>query len=319
MGATFCLGLGLAVTLGGIVMASYMPHVLSLPITALSGFIGGFVIARAIPRFVPDPSSDKSKLEEAEVGLEEEKLANRMLAVKLREAQDENAKLQHRLATFANITKIHPVMKLVTGELAFDITDFYEKKLDCDEGKQPVKHFLSRKYHEMIEFYRGVYRYAGKLNFAVDLANIKVVESDREITICGPFDYKPLLDLDHKAKWLMHGRREQEFRHGKNEGNLETYGIKVIKVRDHENEDEQISALHENIRNIKIIEPMKVFTDKLVVEFVKLMLAPTGKSIKFSPIANELYPTKTLGELVAAFNDKIEQLLPSKFPVPLAG
>ena len=318
LGAALNLGLGIAITIGGIAIACYAPQFLSLPIAALGGFIGGFVIARAIPHFVPDPSSDKGKLEEAEVGLEEEKLANRMLAVKLREVQDENAKLQHRLATFANITKIHPVMKLVTGELAFDITDFYEKKLDVNEGKPPVKHLLSRKYHEMIEFYRGVYKYSGKLNLAVDLANIKVVETDREITICGPFDYKPLLDLDRKAKWLMHGRREQEFRHGKSEDDLETYEIKVTKVRDQEIAEEQISALRENLKAIKIIEPMRVFTDRLVVEFVRLMLAPTGKSIKYSPVANDFYSVKTLGELVAAFNDKIGQLLPSKALVPLA-
>ena len=56
---------------------------------------------------------------------------------------------------------------------------------------------------------------------------------------------------------------------------------------------------------------MKAFTDKIVVEFVKLMLAPTGKRITYSPTANEAFSTETLGELVTAYNSKVSApLLP---------
>ena len=305
LGATLVLASGIAIMAIGIVGALWMMPTAFLPtlFSALGSFIGAFIIAGALHRFVFSPSGDKAKLEEAEAATREEQRKNRELSEALEKVKAEKEELQHRLTTFANVTEIQPVMKLVTGELSFDITDFCEKRLDDDK---PGKHLLSGKLHETPEFFRGVYRYSGKLNLAVDLAKIKVVETDDAITICGPFEYEPLLDLDHKAEWLMHGRREQEFRHGQTEKGMETCEIKVIKPRDPDFEDEQVAALHENLKYLKIIDSMKTFTDKIVVEFVKLMLAPTGKAITYSPTANEAFSTKTLNELVTAYNNRIK-------------
>ena len=312
--ATIILFIGIAIMAFGIGGALWMMPTAILPtiISSLGGFIGAFIIAGVLHHFAIDTSSDNGKLEKAMAETMEVQQKNLELSKSLEKAEEalkgvqaENAELLHRLDTFVNITKIQPVMKLVSGELSFDITDFYEKRLDDDE---PYTHLTSRKLHENPEYYRGVYKYSGRLNMAVDLAKIRMVETADSITICGPFEYEPLLNLDYETKWLMHGRREQEFRHGQSEKDMETYEIKVNKTRDPDLEDEQVRLVQKNLKNLKIVNSMTTFTDKIVVEFVKQMLAPTGKKITYSPTDNDAFSTKTLGEFVAAFNNRIAAL-----------
>ena len=57
---------------------------------------------------------------------------------------------------------------------------------------------------------------------------------------------------------------------------------------------------------MKIINSKRSFTDKTVVEFVKLMLAPAGKTITYSRIANEAFSTNILSKLVIADNNRIK-------------
>lgn len=321
IGATIVLFIGIAIMAAGIGGALWMMPTAFLPtiISSMGGFIGAFIIAGVLHRFAISPNNDNGKLEEALAETKEVQQKNLELSKSLEKAEEslkkerdalkkvqaENAKLLHRLDTFVNITKIQPVMKLVTGELTFDITDFYEKRLDDNE---PYKHLTSRKMHENPEYYRGVYKYSGRLNMAVDLAKIKMVETADSIIICGPFEYEPLLNLDYETKWLMHGRREQEFRHGQSEKDMETYEIKVNKTRDPDLEEEQVNLVQKNLKNLKIVDSMRTFTDKIVVEFIKLMLAPTGKKIAYSPTGNGAFSTKPLSELVTNYNNKITML-----------
>ena len=319
IGATFILFIGIAFIVAGFGIAFQLMPTALLPIiiSSLGGFIGTFIIAGVLHRFAISPSNDDAKLEEALAETKEVQQKNLELSRSLEKAEEalkgvqaENAELLHRLDTFVNITKIQPVMKLVSGELSFDITDFYEKRLDDDE---PYTHLTSRKLHENPEYYRGVYKYSGRLNMAVDLAKIRMVETADSITICGPFEYEPLLNLDYETKWLMHGRREQEFRHGQSEKDMETYEIKVNKTRDPDLEDEQVKLVQKNLKNLKIVNSMTTFTDKIVVEFVKQMLAPTGKKITYSPTDNNAFSTKTLGEFVTSYNNKIAMLSQTDF------
>jgi len=223
----------------------------------------------------------------------------------LNRSKEENEKLQHRLMVFANITQIQPAAKFVPGELTFDITDFCEKELKPDTTK---KHLLSRKLHNNPEFYRGVCRYSGKMNLAVDLTQIKVVETANEIMICGPFEYERLLGLDSKIEWLMHGRREQEFRHGSSKNDMDTYRIEVTKTCDTKLEGEQQAALQENLKYLKVVESMRAFTDGLVIDHVKMMLGPTGKLVTYSPTIPEGSTIRTLSELAMAHNKKMRAL-----------
>ena len=195
--ATLFLGSGIALAGGGIGVAIWMSPLAILPIliSAAGGLAGAFVTAGALRRFVDRPDGVKRELETAEAAVREEQRKNHELSETLARVQKENETLRHRVETFANVTKIQPVLKLVTGELTFDITDFCEKRLDDNKSE---KHPLSRKLHETMEFYRGVYKYSGKMNLAVDLAKIKVVETDDTITICGPFQY----DRSHLQRYL---------------------------------------------------------------------------------------------------------------------
>lgn len=309
--ATITLFMGIAIMAFGIGGALWMMPTAILPtiISSLGGFIGAFIIAGVLHHFAIDTSSDNGKLEKAMAETMEVQQKNLELSKSLEKAEEalkgvqaENAELLHRLDTFVNITRIQPVMKLVSGELSFDITDYYEKQLG--DIKQEI-HPLTRKIHEIRDVYRGVYKYSGQLNMAVDLAKIKVVETADTITICGPFVYQPLLDLDYNDKWLMYGRREQERYHGRSENDMEIDEIQITKNRDLTLEEEQKRLLKDNLKNLKVIDSMKNFTDKIVVEFVKLMLAPTGKKITYSPTDNEAFSTKTLDELVKAYNSKV--------------
>jgi len=316
--ATVILFTGIAIMVVGIGCALWMMPTALLPtlISALGGFIGAFIVAGVLHRFAISPSSDNSKMEEVLAETREAQHKNLELSMSLEKAEEslkkerdalekvqaEKKELLHRLDTFVNITKIQPVMKLVTGEFSFDITDYYEKQLG--DKKQEI-HPLTRKIHEIRDVYRGVYRYSGQLNMAVDLAKIKVVETADTITICGPFVYQPLLDLDYNDKWLMYGRREQERYHGHSENDMEIDEIQITKNRDLALEEEQKRLLKDNLKNLKVIDSMKIFTDKIVFEFVKLMLAPTGKKITYSPTDNEAFSTTTLDELVKAYNNKL--------------
>ena len=89
---------------------------------------------------------------------------------------------------------------------------------------------------------------------------------------------------------------------------MEIYNITVNKTRDPDLEEEQVKLLQENLNSIKFIDSMKTSADRIVFEYVKLMLAPTGKKITYSPAANEAFSTRTLGELVADYNDKVKLL-----------
>ena len=298
MWAITVLVIGIAIMLAGVAgffLLKFIP-VLPIFITAICGFIGGLIADGGLRRL--DFKNDvNGKLEKE---LEEEQRKNRELNEALKKAEKDKAELQHRLDTTANITRIQPVMKLIVGEISFDTVDYYEKRLDNDER---YKHLFSRKIHEDPEYYRGVYKYSGQAEMRIDFAKIKVAETADAITICGPLEYEQKIIKDEKeSRWLMFGRREQESRHGKTEDKLETYEIKVNAVRDRDLEDEQLKVLNENLDKLKIIDSMKTSSDRLVFEFVKMMLAPTGKQITYDPTAAGSIPTRTLGELVADYN-----------------
>ena len=304
--ATMILGIGIAIMATGIAIAIWMMPTAFLPtiVSAFSSFIGTFIIVGALPRFIFSPSDEKKELEETQ-------RKNLELKEALEKAQKEQKKLLDRLDTFANITKIQPVMKLVTGEFTFDITKYYEDPIEDDKSDKPDRHLITRKYHEDPEFYRGVYNYSGQLSLAVDLSKIKLVESDDTIMLCGPFEYEPKLDPSYKEKWKMRGRREVEHRHGQKENEMETYEINVKKIMEPLWEEKKENEFRENLKNLDIIDSMKPFTDKMVIEFVKLLLAPTGKAVTYTPIANEAFSTKTLGELVKAYNNRVSSRLDS--------
>ena len=300
IGATAILVIGIVFMAVGFAVAfQMMPTALGpIFISWFGALVGGLIIAGALPRFIFSPSDEKRELEETQ-------RKNLELKEALEKAQKEQKKLLDRLDTFANITKIQPVMKLVTGEFSFDITKYYEDPVEDDKPDKPDRHFITRKFHEDPEFYRGVYSYSGQLSLAVDHSKIKLVESDDTIMLCGPFEYEPKLDPSYKEKWKMRGRREVEHHHGQKENEMETYAIDVTKVLEPFWEEKKENEFRDNLKNLKIIDSMKPFTDKMVIEFVKLLLAPTGKAVTYTPIANEAFSTKTLGELVKAYNNKI--------------
>ena len=288
----------------------------SILVSTLSSLVGGFIIARAWHRSATLPSDDNGKLEEVLAETRKVQQKNLELSRSLEKAEEalekekealgkekaEKTELQHRLDTSVNVTKIQPAMKLVTSELSFDITDFYEKPL----GEEHYTRLLTRKEHKDPVFYRGVYKYAGQAELRVDLSKIKLTESADRITICGPIEYEQkIMQDENESKWLMHGRREEEAHHGQTEKEMEVYEIKVKEVRDRDLEDEHIKVLKENVKKLKLFDSIKASTDKLVVEFVKMMLAPTGKQITYNPTANEAISTRTLGEFVTDYNNRV--------------
>ena len=269
---------------------------------ATGSFCGAFLIAGAFRRFTPSMySNDKQKLNEAITQLEDKEK-------KIRELQEENEHLNHRLETFVNITKIQPSLKLVTGEISFDITDFFEKLIKEDKPKQ---HPLTHNFHQNRELYRGVYKYSGTLYLAAELEKLKVYETDTAITIYGPFDYTPMLSTDSNGKWLLHGRREEVLLSGESENSMQEKKIKVTLPLDYNNEEFQRSLVQERLKNLDIIDSMKIYTDKIIIEFLRVMLHPTGKEIIFRAQQPDDLPSglklESLKGFIDEYNKKIDE------------
>ena len=306
--------LGVVVIACSAIGAGYMvPMALLAIIVAVIGtFIGTFIIAGALRRFskpaLTSDSSEVAKLkqerEDVESKLQEELSRNEQLEQSLKSKEKECSTLERQLSMFANVTKIQPVLELVTGKFSFEIRDFLEKPIPGEKDSTPQKHLLSGHYHQEQEFYRGVYEYSGELHLAADLAKINIYETDDEITIYGPFHYTPTIGLGYEEKWLMHGRREREFSRGNSPEDMEVTEITVTKTRDEKNEELQIQQVRQNLRNLKIIDSMESFTNNIVVEFVKTLLKPSGKQVKFVPNLPDGMPSgvKTLGAFIDEYN-----------------
>lgn len=295
--AASVLGLGIAIVALGIAGALLIPPRWAIGptiVSALCSFIGAAVIVRAVDRFVVHPSTDKEKLAEAE-------RENQEIRAELKRSREKNEELQHRLDVSVNVTKIRPALKLTPCVIDFDITDFYEKELARRQKKGGLP--IIGRTREEVEFYRGVYRYSGRLNVSVDLCKIRLVETEDAITIFGPFDYELSEVIDgagSKGEWLMHGRRELEFREQGKPPRVE-----VRDYRDPDLETEQAETVRRSLSRPKFFASMQPANDQFVVEFLKLMLAPTGKKIRYSEEAGESLPTKTLEEFVAAYNSRV--------------
>ena len=301
--AMLFLALGILVIAVSVGFSIYLKP-LSLPvilIAAAGSFCGAILIAGAFRRFTPKVlcNNDKLELEKAKSQLADKEKA-------ICELKEENENLNHRLKTFVNITKIQPALKLVTGEISFDITDFLEKILK--DGK-PTRHPITGNYHQLRELYRGVYQYSGTLHLAANLEKLNIYETDTAITIYGPFDYTPMLGTDYKEKWLLHGRREKVMLFGDCENAMKEKEIKVTETLDYDNEEFQRTQVRERLQNLDMINSMKIYTDKIIIEFLKVMLHPTGKEIIFKGHVSDLpagLKLRTLQEFIEDYNNEID-------------
>lgn len=297
--AMFFLIFGIAVIASSVGFSIYSsPRSLPVVLIAAAGtFFGAFLISGAFRRFTtPMYGNDKQVLEKAKSQLKDKE--EEILRLK-----DENRDLNHRLETYVNITKIQPALKLVTGEVSFDITDFMEKIISDDD---PTQHPITRNFHQNRELYRGVYKYSGTLHLAANLEKLNVYETKTAITIYGPFDYTPMLGTDYKEKWLLHGRREKVLLSGKCKDAMREKEIEVTSILDYDNEELQRTFVRERLQNLEIVNSMKTYTDKIIIEFLKLMLHPTGKQIIFEPRVPDGLPVglklKTLQEFIEDYN-----------------
>ena len=186
--ATFLMALGILVIGLSTAVGCYMAPLalLAIAVVAVGTFAGTFIIAGALRRFSPSVvSSDSSEVaklrqerEDAESKLHEELSKNEQMEQALKSKDEECRSLERRLSMFANVTKIQPELKLETGKFSFDITDFCEEPIPGEKDSTPQKHLLSGHYHQVQDFYRGVYKYSGELHLAADLAKINIYETD---------------------------------------------------------------------------------------------------------------------------------------------
>ena len=139
---------------------------------------------------------------------------------------------------------------------------------------------------------------------------MKISDSKDAITIYGPFAYTPTLSIDSTGEWLLRGRREKVRLCGDSKNDMEENKIAVTKIRDYKNEDEQEKLVRERLKNLDMINPIKIYSDKIIIEFLKLMLHPTGKEIIFEDRIPDRLPVglklKTLQEFIEEYNKEID-------------
>ena len=323
----FTNGYGMALLLAGIgvivlsVGIALRIRILSLPEIAISAggtFVGTFIITRALRRFSKSYFSNDSealvKSEKARLDtvleLQNEKAKALRLEQDIKAATEKINSLEHRLSIFANVTEIQPACEMVVGKCNFDITDFYEEELSSEESEKP--HLISKNYHMVKEFYRGVYERSGVLKLAVDLPRINVRENDREIFVYGPFTYNTSIDIKSDDKnWKMKGRREKEYWKGADKDDMELVAVKVTKLNDEKRSLQHEKDVRDKIKNLEIVNSVKPLSDNMVLGFLKLMLKQTGKEIKYIPELPETAPEGmlTLGEFINDFNRRVEEKL----------
>ena len=301
--AMLTLLLGIVIIAFSVGLALYLSlHSLPSVLITLAGtFIGTFTIAGAVQYFRTKPDGRWRNVEDE---LREKKEENTRLNRELVAEREQIRELKHTLTTFANVTKIQPAFKIVPAEIDFNITDFY--------GSDPInetaakKHPLSGNYRKEQDFYRGVYKYSGKTYLMVDLAAIKLHETDDEIIIYGPFAYDNVSECNGE-EWLLPGRREHVWLRGKTENDMKVDKITVTEICDRDGELKQAAMVKASVKNLKMIEQMKTFTDNIVKKMIELMLKPTGKQIKFmESIPEDGRKLERLGEFISDFNRRIE-------------
>lgn len=291
----------------------------SVVLTLVGTFFGTVMIFGSVRQFSKwdfrAESEELAKSEQARIAIEselsDEKAKNARLAQELDAERKNNLELEHRLTIFANVTKIQPAFKIVPAEIDFDITDF--------SGERPInesaakKHPITGNYHKEQDFYRGVYKYSGKVHLMVDLAKINLCETDDEIIIYGPFAYSQACE-PQEEKWLLPGRREHVLLRGESEDDMEVDEITVTKTMDRKGEEKQVALVRESVKHLKMIDQMRMFTDNIVKNMIELMLRPTGKQIRFiesTPAGvPDLTSLKPLGEFISDFNRRIENRKP---------
>jgi len=317
VGAVFLLLLGIGVVALS-VGAALCISLSSLPgvvISASGTFVGTFIITRAMRRFSRNyfrsESEELAKAEQArldaEARLRNEISRSSRLEQDIKAAQDKIHHLEHRLSIIANVTEIQPACELVVGKCGFDIIDFHEEEVDHDEDDKP--HPISKNYHLTKEYYRGVYERSGVLKLAVDLSRINLRETAHEIFIYGPFSYDTSIETDSEHhNWQMKGRREREYWKGSSKDDMELVAIKVTKLNDDKRMERQEEAVQNQIRNLQALDSMKTFSDNMVVEFVKLLLKPTGKTVKYlSEFPDDASGEVTvLSDFVSNFNRRLK-------------
>ena len=308
-------GIGVIAVSVGVAIKVQITALPAIAISASGTFVGTFIVARALRRFSKSyfrsESEEVAKAEQARIDAES-KLRNEIarasrLEQDVEAAQDKIHHLEHRLSIFANVTEIQPACELVIGKCGFDITDFHEEEIARDEDEKP--HLLSKNYHLAKEYYRGVYEHSGVLKLAVDLPRINLRETEHEILVYGPFAYNTSIETGSEHhKWKLKGRREREYWKGSGRDDMELVAVKVTRLKDDMRMERQEAAVMDQIRNLKTVDSMKSFSDNMVVEFVKLLLKPTGKTVKYLPSlpADAQEGLTTLSDFVADFNRRLK-------------
>ena len=308
-------GLGIIAASIGVALKVQITALPAIAISATGTFVGTFIVARALRRFSKSyfrsESEEVAKAEQARIDAESklrlEIARSSRLEQDIEAAQDKIQNLEHRLSIFANVTEIQPACELVIGKCGFDITDFHEEEIDREEGEKP--HPLSKNYHLAKEFYRGVYERSGVLKLAVDLPRINLRETEREILLYGPFAYNTSIETGSEHhRWKMKGRREREYWKGSSKDDMELVAVKVTKLKDEKRAEQQEEAVQDQIRNLKAVDSMKSFSDNMVVEFVKLLLKPVGKPVRYFPTLPDDAPEgiTTLSDFVSDFNRRLK-------------
>lgn len=309
------LGIGVIALSVGTALRIRFRSLPEIVISAAGTFVGTFIMTRAMRRFSRNyfrsESEELAKAEQAridaEAKLRDEISRSSRLEQDIKAAQDKIHHLEHRLSIIANVTEIQPACELVVGKFSFDITDFHEEEVDRDEDDKP--HPISKNYHLTKEYYRGVYERSGVLKLAVDLSRINLRETAHEIFVYGPFSYNTSIETgSERHNWQMKGRREREYWKGSDKDDMELVAIKVTKINDDKRMDRQEAAVLDQIRNLTALDSMKAFSDNMVVEFVKLLLKPTGKTVKYLPgLSNdESEKVVTLNDFVSDFNRRLK-------------
>lgn len=298
----------IAIAVGGSIYLSFI----SLPvilITACGTFLGSCLIVGAFNKLTVSPiSNDRIKLQEAESKLDQEEKENQRL-------KTENRNLNDRLKTHVNITKIQPALQLVTGIVSFDITDYRNQEEKAGGIK---KHNLTvdkdKKFSQEKVYYRGVFHCSGDLKLATNLENLQIyvpTDSD-EIIIIGDFAYSSsLITETYKKGWLMRGRRETEILRGPDESNMKTAEIKVELGKENENEEKQENDNWDKLSKVADkFDFMKINSDEMIKQLIKIMLQPTGKTVKFrcgESIENPKGQITTLKNYIDEYNLEIDK------------
>jgi hypothetical protein len=203
-----------------------------------------------------------------------------------------------------DVNSITPVLKLVLLEMDCILKDFKREKMEIKESIAPT--ILGMKVpfthdHEKMYEYIGLLTKTFQANIGIDLNKVRIA-LDKDTIIVSGIQSEFMGTKNPKINWELYELRKFH----KKDDKIKTY--EIIDNESHklsDAKDRQEREVEDRINNGVDLKHNEGSVERIGQQFIRLILKPINKEIKFSAIAPS-ENTFSLIEFIASHNREIE-------------